>query len=563
MVWKPNIIGMLNIFRRPVTLQYPFEKLEVGGRYRGIPAVNPEICTSCSRCVEVCPNKCTVFSDYKGRQIPNWYGARCMFCALCIEVCPTGARVSTPLYELASYTREATLFEPGELEKVVQGYGKLSEKPYNTLDAPVAKEEVCIACLECKRICPVTAISNVDRETKRTITIDYNTCIFCGKCIAICPVNALYYKEREKKENEKFSWNKGIPRRPDDVDTYYHLLDKEVIAPRFCSHCTACITVCPVERIEGADTYVHEIVEIPCTNCSLCYRVCPRVKYANPKMMGEYIEAASAKSKRFKGQDGAIGTESLVAAFELGIVDAAVVVTRTEDWKPMIRIARNPKELLEGLRTKYATSDMLTGLKIANQVSKKGIALVGIPCQIEGYDSMKNIAPHLTEKVKFVLGLFCFENFYWHRLHKEFFEEKNNIDLKGLQKEDIRKGKLTIMVMDIITKEGKKFKWEVKDLEEYALEGCSMCQHFTNLTADVVVGGAGSERGFNTVMVRSETGKRIFEHLKKNGYIEEAPEEKRAEALKGAQFLAELKIKQHPLDTYLSFRQQKKGEGGS
>jgi len=289
--------------------------------------------------------------------------------------------------------------------------------------------------------------------------------------------------------------------------------------------------------------------------------------YKNPKGMGNYIELTSAKSKRFKGQDGAIGTESLVAAFEMGIVDAAVVVTRTEDWKPMIRIARNPKELLEGLRTKYATSDMLTGLKIANMVSKKGIALVGIPCQIEGYDRMKSIAPHLTEKVKFVLGLFCFENFYWHRLHKEFFEEKNKIDLKGLQKEDIRRGRLTIMVMDIVTKEGKKYEWKVKDLEEYALEGCSMCQHFTNLTADIVVGGAGSDRGFNTVIVRSALGKKVFEHLRKNNYIEEAPEEKKAEALKGAQYLAELKIKQHLLENYLNFRgkkqEEKSEEGGS
>ena len=570
MVWKPNIVGIINTLRRPVTIQYPFEKLKVSENYRGVPAVNPQLCTSCGRCVDVCPNKCTIFEDYNGKKVPNLYAARCMFCGLCVEVCPTGARVNTPLYELAAYKREATVYSPAELYEMIKKLGKLSERKDNKVSSPTAggREERCIACLECERACPVDAISHKDinlskKKAKREIKIDYGACIFCGKCIEACPENVLYYFDREDDKKESFSWIKDIPAKPKEVDTYYHLLEKEVIEPRFCSHCTACITVCPVNRISGVDTYIHEIPEIPCTNCSLCYRVCPRVAYQNPKGMGSYIEFTSARSRRFEGQDGAIGTESLVAAFELGIIDTAIILSRTPDWKPVIRIARNKKELLDGLKSKYTTSDMLTGLKLASRVARKGIGMACIPCQEEGLENILKHAPHLAEKVKFVLGLFCFENFYWHKLHKEFFAEKHGIDLRGLIREDIRKGRLTIMVMDIVTKEGRKYEWRVKELEEYALEGCEICQHFTNINADISVGGAGSELGYNTVFIRTETGKRIFDYLREKGYIEEVEdEEKKKEAYKGAEFLANLKIKQRQkaLNEYFEVKGMKKGE---
>jgi formate hydrogenlyase subunit 6/NADH:ubiquinone oxidoreductase subunit I len=130
MVRKPTIIGFKHLFRRPVTVQYPFESFEVGPNYRGIPAVNFDTCTSCERCTDVCPNKCTIMVEYNGKMVPNWYGGRCMFCYLCVEVCPTGARTNTPIYELAEYTREDTLYNPESLIPLVTEELK-SEGPPN------------------------------------------------------------------------------------------------------------------------------------------------------------------------------------------------------------------------------------------------------------------------------------------------------------------------------------------------------------------------------------------------------------------------------------------------
>ncbi len=308
MLWKPTLLGFKHLFRRPVTVQYPFEKFKLGPNYRGIPAVNFDTCTSCERCTDVCPNKCTVMVEYNGKRIPNLYAGRCMFCYLCVEVCPTGARTNTPIYELAEYSREATLYDPEKLVAIVKGDLKKEPAP----KVPIVSEETCINCLQCREICPVDAITTVDIQRKRAFTLNYDTCIYCGKCIDICPPQALSYNQQKVEKGEKLEWSRDIPLKDIEVENYYKLLNKKVIEPHWCSHCTACVVSCPVDRIIGGDQEISEDLDIPCTDCSLCVRACPRYDYMNPVGLGDYLEVMSARSTRFEGQDGALATELFV-----------------------------------------------------------------------------------------------------------------------------------------------------------------------------------------------------------------------------------------------------------
>jgi coenzyme F420 hydrogenase subunit beta len=258
-----------------------------------------------------------------------------MFCYLCVEVCPTGSRTNTPIYELAEYTREASLWDPEKLDSIVTGALKQEVPPR----IPVVDDEICINCLQCREICPVDAITTADIKKKRTLLLDYDTCIYCGKCIDICPPQALTYSKKDVKKGEKLDWVKFIPGKDIDVENYYKLLDKKVIEPHWCSHCTACVGSCPVERIIGGDQEITEDLDIPCTDCSLCVRVCPRYEYENLKGLGDYMEVFSARSTRFEGQDGGLATEMFVTAMEMGIIDTAIVVASDDKWRPYLKIA--------------------------------------------------------------------------------------------------------------------------------------------------------------------------------------------------------------------------------
>jgi len=116
-MWGKGLINGLrlslkNAMRGPITVQYPYEKLELPERSRW--AVRPTYfgdgspkCTACMTCVRVCPDHIlsidletredkTKHIDAFGYEI----GA-CMMCGLCVEACPFDAITMSHEYELA------------------------------------------------------------------------------------------------------------------------------------------------------------------------------------------------------------------------------------------------------------------------------------------------------------------------------------------------------------------------------------------------------------------------------------------------------------------------------
>lgn len=67
--------------------------------------------------------------------------------------------------------------------------------------APVAKkvalidQSKCVQCGTCFKICPVKAISKIEKDKKVTYLIDPKKCIACGSCIKACPVKAIAWSE--------------------------------------------------------------------------------------------------------------------------------------------------------------------------------------------------------------------------------------------------------------------------------------------------------------------------------------------------------------------------------
>jgi NAD(P)H-quinone oxidoreductase subunit I len=98
--------------RRPITVQYPYEKLIPSERYRGRIHFEFDKCISCEVCVRVCPINLPVVDwefnkEAKKKELKHYsidFGV-CIFCANCVEYCPTNCLSMTEEYELATYDR--------------------------------------------------------------------------------------------------------------------------------------------------------------------------------------------------------------------------------------------------------------------------------------------------------------------------------------------------------------------------------------------------------------------------------------------------------------------------
>jgi len=98
--------------RRPVTVQYPYEKVIPSERYRGRIHFEFDKCISCEVCVRVCPINLQVvdweFDKASKKKTLKHYSIDfgvCIFCGNCVEYCPTNCLSMTEEYEMASYDR--------------------------------------------------------------------------------------------------------------------------------------------------------------------------------------------------------------------------------------------------------------------------------------------------------------------------------------------------------------------------------------------------------------------------------------------------------------------------
>ena len=101
-----------HLFRKPITVQYPEQKLNIAKRTRGNELIwFPDQCTGCGTCTKACPQGNIVLVTHRGD--PNKFivdkfecdTGRCIFCGLCVESCPYNALAMAVNYECAKYRR--------------------------------------------------------------------------------------------------------------------------------------------------------------------------------------------------------------------------------------------------------------------------------------------------------------------------------------------------------------------------------------------------------------------------------------------------------------------------
>lgn len=105
------------MFKRPVTVQYPYEELPMSDAYRGhIQLINNDdgahTCVACLVCVNLCPSGCITVTGEKDpetrKKFPTSFLVRfdyCSLCGLCVESCNTTALEYSKAYDEVSEQR--------------------------------------------------------------------------------------------------------------------------------------------------------------------------------------------------------------------------------------------------------------------------------------------------------------------------------------------------------------------------------------------------------------------------------------------------------------------------
>jgi coenzyme F420 hydrogenase subunit beta len=329
-----------------------------------------------------------------------------------------------------------------------------------------------------------------------------------------------------------------------EVTKTFKYLVKEVHEPGLCGLCGGCVSFCSADDLEaigfGEDGKPHMINEDNCLECGICYLICPQIDildeeiketYDWNKTMGSYRRCVSARSTDPEilkvCTDGGAVSSLIKCLLEKKMIEGAVVSKRTSQFNREPLIAQTYDDILSAAGTDLAKSKgddqlgrfstyspTMFAVRDVKNMDLLRIAVVGTPCQVHTLRKMQSLSVVPSHVVKFVLGLFCTENFSFSDSKKELFEELLGVKMENIVKMNLKEDLI------IWKKDGRSKHIPLEQLREFTRAACLACSDFANDFADLSFGGLGSPEGWTTVVIRTETGETIFQEALSHGYIE-------------------------------------------
>jgi len=302
----------------------------------------------------------------------------------------------------------------------------------------------------------------------------------------------------------------------------------EVVNQDLCTVCGACAGLCPYLRIYRERVAMIDLCGI---NKGQCYEICPRTRTdleaLNRQVFGvgrdDHILGTHRKLLFGRAKDASIreagqygGTVTSLMQFILADhrAEAALLAARNENFPllPEPIIAKTPDDVLKASGSKYTASPTLSMLEKALK-ENRSVSVVGRGCQVTALRKKQAINPE-AERVAPVIGLFCM----WaldYRTLESYLEPE--LDLAKVKKYNIPEGDFVVYTDDGT----KRFPFE--EIKDRRRQTCDLCYDFTGELADISVGSTELEDDWNTVIIRSELGEKLWEDALGADVVEEKP----------------------------------------
>ena len=297
-------------------------------------------------------------------------------------------------------------------------------------------------------------------------------------------------------------------------------LIQKVIEPGYCVSCGACVGLCPYFAYYNGTVVIMDRCN---RETGTCIQVCPRIPYERKKLresllgreqgpLGTYCDVFAVRAKdpevRDKGQYGGTVSALLILALERRIIRSAILTGKGDRFSPSGTLARSKTEILSCAGSRYSASGTLATLNQEIKEGKKGIAVVGLPCQMESIarrDVTETGEANLDESIALKIGIFCTWALDYRSLRRFLLE-------KGIRerpkKYDIPPPPAEIFT---ITTDNGIEEFPLSEIRKLVKTGCSLCEDMTGELADISVGAVEGRPCWNLVFVRNDRGAHLME----------------------------------------------------
>ncbi|MFW9819255.1 MAG: Coenzyme F420 hydrogenase/dehydrogenase, beta subunit C-terminal domain [Candidatus Thorarchaeota archaeon] len=330
-----------------------------------------------------------------------------------------------------------------------------------------------------------------------------------------------------------------------DVKTFEDVKN-EVIERNKCCACGACIAYC---ESQGFDV-IEMNGDIPefkskksidnCTECGVCYYICPQTKILKKELneafsiddsIGNIIKVLAAKTTISSldkiWQNGGVVTAILTYLFDKHKIDAAIVSEFDMNFQPVPKIIFDKKDIVKSAGTRYSISSQISPLKNLYTIPKEilknkeifdvdqlRMAFIGTPCQCKAVSKMKFLHVKPAHVIKYIISLFCFENFLYTQLY-DILKKETEVNPAKIKKTWIKKN------FFLQTKDNKKYEIDIRILDPAVRNNCRDCNDFTGRFADISVGASGAPEGYSMILVRTDTGEKVINKMLSNRIIDQ------------------------------------------
>lgn len=353
----------------------------------------------------------------------------------------------------------------------------------------------------------------------------------------------------------------------------------EVVESGKCIGCAACVAICPVDVFDYVDEKPQDTRTSACVLCVLCVEACPVLRPVDndlPTMLHQLSPAAEDQGFGSYGygvyarstdpelvanaQDGGLVSALLLHGLEegdlKGVVLGDVEPDQTQIGRPLLATTR--EEVLGAAGSRYTYSPNTLALREAMRRGVAPIAVVGVPCQVDGVRLQQNSSISLStaawyrDNISLVIGLLCSEAF----THESIEKLGEMIDVAPIRIENINiKGKVVVRLDN-----GEVRTASLKRYQDFARPACLYCLDYGAENADISAGGIGLDN-WTLTLVRTEAGHRALQGAIDAGWVEIQPLETEPRGMFLFERLAANKKKNRPLPAQMPDLAQREALG--